>query len=152
MRFFFVQYIYFERSWHGNAFRINGPLWVHVSMSSCLYVQYNDVTMGTMASQITSLTTVYLTVYSRADQRKHQSSTSLAFARGILRWPVNSPHQGPVTRKMLPFDAAIMDEVQTDRNAPNVNGISSPQQLKITIRSFDGSIVSFYSRSEEKLR
>ena len=35
--------------------------------------------MGTMASQITSLTIVYSTVYSGADPRKHQSSASLAF-------------------------------------------------------------------------
>ena len=40
-------------------------------------VHYNDVIMGTMVSQITSLTIVYWTVYSGADQRKHQSSTSL---------------------------------------------------------------------------
>ena len=45
---------------------------------------------------------------SGADQRKHQSSTSLAFARGIHRWPVNSPHEGPVTWKMFPFDDVIM--------------------------------------------
>ena len=43
---------------------------------------YNDVIMSTMASQITSLTIVYTTVYSGADQRKHQSSASLAFVRG----------------------------------------------------------------------
>ena len=47
--------------------------------------------MSPMASQITSLTIVYSTVYSGADQRKHQSSASLAFVRGIHRWPVNSP-------------------------------------------------------------
>ena len=41
--------------------------------------------MSAMASQITSLTIVYSTVYSGADQRKHQSSTSLAFVRGIHR-------------------------------------------------------------------
>ena len=64
--------------------------------------------MGTMASQITSLTIVYSTVYSGADQRKHQSSASLAFVRGIHRWPVNSPHKWPVTRKMFPFDDVIM--------------------------------------------
>ena len=39
--------------------------------------------MGTMASQITSLTIVNSTIYSGADQRKHQSSASLAFVRGI---------------------------------------------------------------------
>ena len=53
-----------------------------------------------MASQITSLTIVYPTVYSSAD-KKPQSSASLAFVRGIHRWPVNSPHKGPVTRKMF---------------------------------------------------
>ena len=46
---------------------------------------YIDVIMGTIASQITSLTIVYSTVYSGADQRKHQSSASLAFVRGIHR-------------------------------------------------------------------
>ena len=70
---------------------------------------YNDVIMGTIASQITSLTIVYSTVYSGADQRKHQSSASLAFVRGIHRWPVNSPHKWPVTRKMFPFDDVIMN-------------------------------------------
>ena len=47
-------------------------------------------------------------VYSGADQRKHQNSASLAFVRGIRRWPVNSPHKRPVTRKMFPFDDVIM--------------------------------------------
>ena len=65
--------------------------------------------MGAMASQIISLTIGYSTVYSGADQRKHQSSASPAFVGGIHRWPVNSPHKGPVTRKMFPFDDVIMD-------------------------------------------
>ena len=47
--------------------------------------------MGVIASQITSLTIVYSTVYSDADQRKQQSSTSLAFVQGIHQRPVNSP-------------------------------------------------------------
>ena len=58
--------------------------------------------------KITSLTIVYSTVYSGAVQRKHQSSTPLTFVRGIHQWPVNSPHKWPVTRKMFPFDDAIM--------------------------------------------
>ena len=70
---------------------------------------YNDVIMTMMASQITSITIVYSTVYSGADQRKHQSSSSLAFVRGIHRWPVDSPHKWPVTRKMFPFDDVIMN-------------------------------------------
>ena len=66
--------------------------------------------MGAIASQITSLTIVYSIVYSEADQRKHQSSASLAFVRGIHRGPVNSPHKWPVTRKMFPFDDVIMHQ------------------------------------------
>ena len=69
---------------------------------------YGDVIMGMIASQITSLAIVYSTVYSDADQRKHQSSASLAFVRGIHWGPVNSPHQWPVTWKMFPFDDVIM--------------------------------------------
>ena len=49
---------------------------------------YDDVIMSAMASQITSLTNVYSTVNSGVDQRKHQSCASLAFVRGIHRWPV----------------------------------------------------------------
>ena len=50
---------------------------------------YNDVIIGTIASQITSLTIVYSNVYSGADQRKHQSSASLAFvsnAENVSIW------------------------------------------------------------------
>ena len=64
--------------------------------------------MGANASQITSLTIVYSSVYSGANQRKHQSSVPLAFVRGIHRWPVNSLHTWPVTRKRFPFDDVIM--------------------------------------------
>ena len=69
---------------------------------------YDDVIMGAIASQITSLTIVYSTDYSGAYQSKHQSSASLAFVRGIHRRPVNSPHKWPVTRKTSPFDDVIM--------------------------------------------
>ena len=71
-------------------------------------LHYNDVIMKAMASQITSLTIVYSNVYSGADQRKHQSSASLAFVWGIHPGPVNSPHKEPVTRKMFPFSDIIM--------------------------------------------
>ena len=65
---------------------------------------YNDIIMGVMESQITSLTIVYSVVYLSADQRKHQNSAILVFVWGIHRRPVNSPHKGPVTWKMFPFD------------------------------------------------
>ena len=74
----------------------------------CIKTHYTDIIMGAIASQITSLTIVYSIVYSDADQRKHQSSASLAFVLGIHRGPVNSPHNWPVTRKMFPFDDVIM--------------------------------------------
>ena len=69
---------------------------------------YSDAIMSAMASQITSITIVYSAVHSGADQRKHQSSASLAYVRGIHRGPVNSPHKWPVTRKNFPFDDVIM--------------------------------------------
>ena len=69
---------------------------------------YTDVIMSAMASQITGVSVVYSTVCSGADQRKHQSSASLAIVREIHRSPVNSPHKGQVTRKMFPFDDVIM--------------------------------------------
>ena len=73
------------------------------------YVQhYSDVIMGTMASQITSLTIVYWTVYSGADQRKRKSSASLAFVGEICRWPGKSLHKGPATRKCFHFNDVIM--------------------------------------------
>ena len=71
-------------------------------------VHYNDVMMGVMASRITSLTIVYPAVYSGPDQRKYQSSASLAFVRGNHRSPVISSHKWPVTLKMFPFDEVIM--------------------------------------------
>ena len=59
--------------------------------------------MDAMASQITSLTIFYSTVYSGTDQRKHQSSMLLAFVQGIHGWP----HEWPVTRKTFSFHDVI---------------------------------------------
>ena len=72
------------------------------------FCNYNDVIMGAMASQTTSLTIVYTNVDSGAYERKHQSSASLAFVRGNHRSLVNSPYKGPVPRKIFPFDDVIM--------------------------------------------
>ena len=51
----------------------------------------------------------YFSVYAGADQRKQQSSASLALVRRIHRWPVDSLHKVPVARKMFPFDDVIMN-------------------------------------------
>ena len=76
------------------------------------YPHYGDVTMGAITSQITSLMIVYSTVYSGADQSKHQSSASLTFVWEIHRGPVNFPHKWPVMRKMFPFDDVIMINIK----------------------------------------
>ena len=81
---------------------------------------YTDNIMSTIASQITSLMIVYSTVYSHTDQRKYQSSASLAFVRGIHRRPMHSPHKWPVNRKKFPFDDVIMIQSQI-RHIPSAN-------------------------------
>ena len=102
-----------ERSWYKNRQSRSHKIYTRCCCASfcpgyiillnefmwLIYPHYDAVMMGVMASQITSLTIVYSTVSSGANQRKHQSSASLAFVRGIHWWPVNSPHKWPVTRK-----------------------------------------------------
>ena len=68
--------LYLQHVWIGG---------LHLSTVIWVRYHYNDVIIGMIASQITSLTLVYPVVYSDADQRKHQSSASLAFVRGIHR-------------------------------------------------------------------
>ena len=73
-----------------------------------------------------------------ADQRKQQSSASLAFVREIPRRPANSPHKWPVTRKFFPFDNVIMscspvkynyEDLRYGRNGHN-NGVCSLHSVK----------------------
>ena len=71
------------------------------------FTHYSDVIMSVTASQITRVSTVCLTVCLGSDQRKHQSSSSLSFVRGIYRWPEDSTQKGPVRPKMFPFDDGI---------------------------------------------
>ena len=47
----------------------------------------------------------------RRKSKKNQRPASLAFVRGVHRWPVNSPYKWPLTRKMFPFDDVIMHYV-----------------------------------------
>ena len=66
----------------------------------CQQIHYNDITMSAMVSQIIGVSIICLTICSGSDQRKCQSSASLAFVRGIHKWPVDFPHhKGPVMRK-----------------------------------------------------
>ena len=61
------------------------------------------------------------TVCSGADQRRHQNFASLAFVRGIHRWPVDSPHKGQVMRKVFPYD----DLITKTKQIPNKYCLSS---------------------------
>ena len=93
-----------ERKFSHHAGQSNLWSYKHMETGWCIYVtvywviirhcHYNDVIMGTIVSQITSLTIVYSTVYSDADQRKHQSSVLLAICVG------NSPGTGEFPAQM----------------------------------------------------
>ena len=74
----------------------------------CLVQHYSDAIMSAMASQITGVFSVYSTVCPGANQGKHQSSASLAFVRGMHQGTVDSRYKRAVTRKMFPFDNAII--------------------------------------------
>ena len=65
---------------------------------------YNDVMMSVM----TGVRIVYSTPCSGVNQRKPQSSASLTCVKGIHQWLGNSPREGPVTRKMFPFDDVVI--------------------------------------------
>ena len=68
---------------------------------------YGDVIVGAMASQITSLTIVYSTVYSGTDQRNIKAPRHWPLCREFTDdWWI--PHKWPVTRKMFAFDDVIM--------------------------------------------
>ena len=75
-----------------------------------------------------------------ADQRKHQSSASLAFVRRIYRWAMNSLHKGPVTWKIFPFDDVIMNwplPVMV-RQQDNTGGLKSLREVSGRLGAFQG--------------
>ena len=67
--------------------------------------------MSAMASQITSLTIVYSSVYSGADQRKKSKLRVTGLCEGNSPVTSESLHKGPVMRKMFPFDDVIMSYI-----------------------------------------
>ena len=98
--------------------------------------------MGAVASQITSLTIIYSTLYSDADRRKHQSSVSLAFVREIHQSPVNSLHKWPVTRKVFPFDDVIMRPVSDWDSPIYINICMDVKQRAPPDRDWHFSVIS----------
>ena len=63
-------------------------VWSHRSMPGAQVPHYRDIIMSAMPSQITGFS---------------------GFGRGIHRSPVDSPHTGPMTRKIFPFDDVIKE-------------------------------------------
>ena len=95
-----------------------------------------------MASQIIRRTTVYSTIYSGADQIKHQSSATLAFVRGIHRSPVKSPQKGPTTLKMFLFDSHHEKLFESFMQSPSLmrHKFYVPNQQPNATRSFISSL------------
>ena len=126
---------------HGHLYPNLWPImWTTFKLHPCETNHYNDVIMGTMASQITSLTIVYSTFYSGANQRKPQSFASLAFVWGNYRGPVNSPHKWPVTRKMIPFDDVIVKSQSFMQIWSVVYALNSMLALHICVNQGNTSI------------
>ena len=105
-------------------------------------LHYYDVIISAMASQITSLTIVYSSLYSGADLRKHQSSESLAFVRGIHRWPVNSPHKSPVTRKC--FHLMTSSCINLSVEASRVPSNSKKSELFLVFKAKENLLAENY--------
>ena len=151
------------RAWHILLIFNTAPCWtldirmsnIQLTSSSCIsgnlsssrQYHYDDVTMSLMASQITSLTIVYSTVYSGADQRKHQSSASLAFVRGIHRGQVNSPHKWPVTRKMFPFDDVIMTINSSGKHPGDISGRLAVTRCQLYSPRYISFVSTFLKRN-----
>ena len=118
---------------------------LHVLYENCDVVHYRDVIMGVTASQITSLTIVFSTVYSDADQRKHQSSASLVFVRGTHRRPSNSPHKWPVRREMFHLMTSSWFLYQFKRNwEAGISDVNIRQDHLILLKSTLLEICTMY--------
>ena len=101
--------------------------------------------MSAVASEITSVSIVCSTVGSGADQRNHQTSASLAFVRRIHRWPVNSRHKRPVTRKKCPFD-----DVMSTFSLPSSLITLHYSQWPTKFREISRLLDSYYIEAETK--
>ena len=83
-------------------------LWGGRSAITCNFSYYCGVTMSAVGSQMKGIWTVCSAACSGTRQRRYQSFVWLVFVRRTHRWPVGSPHKGPVTRKMFLFVDVII--------------------------------------------
>ena len=84
----------------------SGHIVAHIRYLECRH--YSDVIISAMSSEIIGVSMLYPPACSAPDQRMYQSSASFAFVRVIHRCPVDSPHKGPITRKIIPLHDVIM--------------------------------------------
>ena len=82
-------------------------LWALQSSIFYTRVHYSDVIKGAMTSHHPH-DCLLNRLFRRRTTNTPKLYTSLAFVRGIHRWPVNSPHKWPVTRNIFPFDDVII--------------------------------------------
>ena len=99
----------------------------------------NGVTMHAHSCMTPADKDQLIWVYSGADQRKHQSSASLAFVQGIHRRPMNFSHKWLVTRKNFPFDDVIMCRQATNHYLNQCwpsfitpYGVTKPRRVDVT--------------------
>ena len=93
-----MDYIFWARNW----------IAIHLYNICVWPVHCSDGIKSAMVSQITGVSIVCSKGCSSAVQRKYQSFTPLPLGRGIHWWPVGSPREGLVTRKMFSFDDVFM--------------------------------------------
>ena len=114
-----TQFIFILITWYrGGAFYPSDASlsYAHVEITKwCIWVHYSDVTMRLMTSSINIVSSICSTICFGGHQRKHQKSASLVFMRGIHRWPVDSPHKGPITRKMFRFDDVLVKHMYVNK-------------------------------------
>ena len=122
----------------GSTNHFGGVSWGFITYSAIhlLAYHYIDVIMTTMASQFTSLTVVYSTVYSDADQRKHQSSASLAFVWGIHRDRWIPRTKGQLRGKCFHLMTSSCDE-------PNWTGV---EFIDVSSSCFTSRHISYFTK------
>ena len=105
--------------------------------------------MSMIASQITSLTIVYSTVYSDADQRKHQSSASLAFVWGIHRdrWIPRTKDQlrgkcfHLMTSSCIKWSASVSEETENCHDDSLSSFVTTSETMQHLCHAFRGLFV-----------
>ena len=129
---------------YGMLFEISPRVWLTVSQHLLKSLQWRHNGRDSVSKHQPP-------VYSGADERRHQSFASLAFERGIHQSPVNSPHRGPITQKMFPFDDVIMycqDAEQCSQSSTtspiiNINHPESLLKLISTYHQLDHTTISW---------